>query len=81
MPNSQIRADFMQSSDFQHVLEYKPPSWSALKKIQKARAESDGSIETHESSFLAFTESEQEELRRLQNRKCKSLNPLFICPY
>jgi hypothetical protein len=67
----------MQASDFQNVLDFKPQSWSALKKIQKARADLEEGAESQEPEFLKFTESEQEELRGLKNRNCVSSCAFF----
>ena len=69
----------MQVADFQHILDFKPQSWSTLKKIQKARTDADAS-EDVELEFFKFTETEQEELRGLKNRNCMSFYGLNIDP-
>ena len=78
--------DSIMNEDIPRILEYKPESYKALKRIQKQKAvdnTTDGtsttsnpngpSLDNLSDSYLVFTEKEQEQMRRLPNKECKYL--------
>lgn len=80
--------DSIMNEDIPRILEYRPESYKALKRIQKQKAADNTSTATNgtsksylngppldnlSDSYLVFTEKEQEQMRRLPNKECKYL--------
>ena len=75
--------DTAMNEEIQRLLEYKPESYKALKRIQKVNLNTPIDIsasekEAHLDSFFKFTEIEQEQMRNLPNKEC---NHLFLISY
>jgi protein SHQ1 len=58
--------DFAMNTDISRLLEFKPESWKALKRVQENLDNPD-----YNDKFLQFNEKEQEQLRNLPNKECK----------
>jgi protein SHQ1 len=56
--------DFCMNPEIERLLEFKPPTWKALKRIQSL---ADSTLK-EQDSFLKFTEKEQEMMRQLSNK-------------
>jgi protein SHQ1 len=56
--------DYCMNPEIERLLEFKPPTWKALKRIQSLE---DPALK-EKDSFLKFTEKEQEMMRQLPNK-------------